>query len=116
MEVVFDVDVVFVAEGVILSMVVRAGVTEVRIVLVLGLVVTSVVDVLPEREADSLIVTGIVILVLLVVVDGFTVFVVVDGEFGILEAVEDLELTELVEAGDPLTEDEEEGRPYPPYP
>lgn len=109
---VFDVDVDFVTEGVILSTVVRAGVTEVRIVLVLGLVVTSV-DVLPEREADSLIVVRIVILVLLVVVDGFTMFVVVDGEFGMLEAVEDLELTELVEAGDPLTEDEEEGRRYP---
>lgn len=99
----------------ILSTVVRAGVTEVRIVLELGLVVTSVVDVLPETEADSLIVMGIVILVLLVVVDGFTVFEVVDGEFGMLETVvEDLELTELfVEAGDPLTEDEEEGPWYP---
>lgn len=109
----FDFDFVFVfdsfAEGVILATVVWEGVTEVRVVLVLALIVTNV-EVL-EREADSLIVVRIVNFVLLVVVDGFTVLLV-DGEFGVLDAVEDLELTELVEAGDPLREDEEEGRGY----
>lgn len=94
---------------VILTTVVWEGVTAGRVVLVLGLVVTTV-DV-PERDADSLIVVRIVNFVLLVVVDGFTVLLV-DGEIGILDAVEDLELTELVEAGDPLREDEEEGRWY----
>lgn len=120
--VVFDFDFVFVSfvlvleiteelttEGVILATVVWEGVTAVRVVLVLALIVTNV-DVL-EREADSLIVVKIVNFVLLVLVDGFTVLLV-DGEFGMLDAVEDLEPTELVEAGDPLREDEEEGRWY----
>lgn len=96
-------------EGVILATVVWEGVTAARVVLVLALIVT-IVD-LSEREADSLIVVRIVYFVLLVVVDSFKLLLV-DGEFGMLDAVEDLELTELVEAGGPLREDEEEGRWY----
>lgn len=97
--VVFDFDfvsfVLVLTEGVIVATVVWEGVTA---------VVTNV-DV-SEREADSLIVLKIVYFVLLVLVDCFTVLLV-DGEFEMLDAVEDLEPTELVEAGDPLREDEE---------
>lgn len=63
--------------------------------LVLALIVTNV-DVL-DREADK----GALC---------FTVLLV-DAEFEMLDDVEDLEPTELVdEAGDPWREDEEEGR------
>lgn len=117
----FDFDFVFVSfvlelevterlttEGVMLATVVWEGVTPVRVVLVLPLIITNV-DVL-DREADSLIVVKIVYFVLLVVVDRFTVLLA-DAEFEMLDAVEDLEPTELVvEAGDPRREDEEEGR------
>lgn len=121
--VVFDFDFVFVSfvlvlettegltEGVIEATVVREGSTTVKTVLllVLALIVTNV-NVL-EREADSLIVVNVVYFVLLVLVDCFRVLLV-DAEFGMLDAVEDLEPTELVEVGDPLREDEEEGRWY----
>lgn len=119
----FDFDFVFVTfvlvleitegltEGVIEATVIREGSTTVETVLllVLALIITNV-DVL-ERKAESLVDVSIVYFVLLVLVDCFRVLLV-DAEFGMLDAVEDLEPTELVEAGDPLREDEEEGRWY----
>lgn len=124
---VFDFDVVFdsvfvfvsfmpvleVTEGVILAMVVWEGVTAVRDVLVLGLIVTNV-DVL-DNEADFLVLALTVKIVDLVLLKTevealcFTVLLV-DAEFEMLDTVEDLGPTELVdEAGYPWTEDEEEG-------
>lgn len=104
-------------EGVILAIVVWEGVTAVRVVLVLvlALIVTNV-DVL-DKEADSLVLALVVkivdfLLLLRVEVEAlcFTVLLV-DAEFEMLDAVEDLGPTELVdETGYPWTEDEEEGR------